>query len=104
MGAQIRGSNTKFPIGSECFLWGLPVIRASSILKESAALANGELSQLLKETVDPTARAAQEVVKGRWSGESPAKISVTAYDVSLRGAVLKLGLLTAEQFDLWVRA
>jgi fumarate hydratase class II len=37
--------------------------------------------------------------------EKAAKISLTAYheDLSLREAALKLGFLTAEQFDLWVR-
>lgn len=37
--------------------------------------------------------------------EKAAKISLTAYheDLSLREAALKLGFLTAEQFDAWVR-
>ncbi len=37
--------------------------------------------------------------------EKAAKISLTAYheDISLREAALKLGFLTAEQFDQWVR-
>jgi len=37
--------------------------------------------------------------------EKAAKISLTAYreDISLREAALKLGYVTAEQFDLWVR-
>jgi fumarate hydratase, class II len=37
--------------------------------------------------------------------EKAAEISLTAYreDISLREAALKLGFLTAEQFDLWVR-
>ncbi len=37
--------------------------------------------------------------------EKAAKISLTAYheDISLREAALKLGFLTAEQFDSWVR-
>jgi len=37
--------------------------------------------------------------------EKAAKISLTAYreDLSLRAAALKLGFLTAEQFDAWVR-
>jgi fumarate hydratase, class II len=37
--------------------------------------------------------------------EKSAKISLTAYreDISLREAALKLGFLTAEQFDEWVR-
>ena len=37
--------------------------------------------------------------------EKAAKISLTAYreDISLREAALKLGFLTAEEFDSWVR-
>jgi fumarate hydratase, class II len=37
--------------------------------------------------------------------ERAAKISLTAYreDLSLREAALKLGFVTAEQFDSWVR-
>jgi fumarate hydratase, class II len=37
--------------------------------------------------------------------EKAAKISLTVYreDISLREAALKLGFLTAEQFDSWVR-
>src|SRR5208283_1232352 len=37
--------------------------------------------------------------------EKAAKISLTAYheDLSLRDAALKLGFLTAEQFEAWVR-
>ena len=37
--------------------------------------------------------------------EKAAKISMTAYreDLSLREAALKLGFVTAEQFDSWVR-
>jgi fumarate hydratase, class II len=37
--------------------------------------------------------------------EKAAEISLTAYreDISLRESALKLGFLTAEQFDLWVR-
>ena len=37
--------------------------------------------------------------------EKAAKISLTAYreDLSLRDAALKLGFVTGEQFDSWVR-
>src|ERR1700756_5774363 len=37
--------------------------------------------------------------------EKAAKISLTAYheDLSLREAAVKLGFLTGEQFDCWVR-
>ncbi len=38
-------------------------------------------------------------------GNFQLKISLTAYreDISLREAALKLGFLTEQQFDLWVR-
>ena len=37
--------------------------------------------------------------------ENASKISLTAYheDITLRDAALKVGLVTPEQFDAWVR-
>ena len=48
-GAQTQRSHMNFPIGVERFRWGRPVIRALGILKRCAALANGQLSQILKD-------------------------------------------------------
>jgi hypothetical protein len=42
--------------------------------EEKCGTGQRELGQLLKERVDLIARAAQEVVDGRWGGESPAKM------------------------------
>src|SRR4029077_15706909 len=61
-GAQTQRSYTNFPIGTERFRWGRPVIRALGILKKCAALTNGELGQLPTEKVDLIVRAAQEVI------------------------------------------
>ena len=41
-GAQTQRSRSNFPIGTERYRWGRPVIRAMGILKKCAALANEE--------------------------------------------------------------
>src|SRR5579864_6560421 len=74
-GAQTQRSHMNFPIGVERFRWGRSVIRALGILKKCAALANGDLGQLLKEKVDLIVRAAQEVIDGRWEEEFPLVVS-----------------------------
>jgi fumarate hydratase class II len=76
-GAQTQRSHINFAIGVERFRWGRPVVRALGILKKSAALANGDLGQLPEEKVDLIARAAQEVIDGRWDGEFPLVVFQT---------------------------
>src|ERR1700719_2611225 len=76
-GAQTQRSHLNFPIGVERFRWGRSVIRALGILKKSAALANGELGQLPKSKVELIARAAQEVIDGRWDDEFPLVVFQT---------------------------
>ena len=76
-GAQTQRSHLNFPIGVQRFRWGRPVIRALGILKKCAALANGELGQLPKEKVHLIARAAQEVIDGRWDDEFPLVVFQT---------------------------
>ena len=76
-GAQTQRSYTNFPIGTERFRWGRPVIRALGILKKCAALANGELGQLPTEKVDLIVRAAQEVIDGLWVSEFPLVVFQT---------------------------
>ena len=51
-GAQTQRSLHFFPIGTDRFAWGRPVIRALGVLKKCAALANGELEQLPREKVE----------------------------------------------------
>src|ERR1700742_4694896 len=76
-GAQTQRSHMNFPIGVERFRWGRPVVRALGILKKCAALANEELGQLSRDKVDLIARAAQEVIDGRWDDEFPLVIFQT---------------------------
>ena len=76
-GAQTQRSLTFFPIGTDRFTWGRPVIRALGVLKKCAALANGELGQLPGEKVGMIVEAAQEVIDGRWDGEFPLVVFQT---------------------------
>jgi fumarate hydratase class II len=76
-GAQTERSRHNFPIGVERFRWGRPVIRAFGILKKRAALANLELNELPYERAEPIARAAQEVMDGRWDDEFPLVVFQT---------------------------
>ena len=70
-GAQTQRSIENFPIGRDRFVWGRPVIRALGLLKKCAALANGELGQLPKETVDLIAEAADDVIAGKLDDQFP---------------------------------
>ena len=76
-GAQTQRSLHFFPIGTDRFAWGRPVIRALGVLKKCAALANGELEQLPRDKVDMIAAAAQEVIDGRHDGEFPLVVFQT---------------------------
>ena len=76
-GAQTERSRGNFPIGSERFRWGRPVIRALGIVKKCAALANGELGELPAAKVEPIVRAAQEVIAGLWDDEFPLVVFQT---------------------------
>ena len=69
--AQTQRSIENFPIGTDRFVWGRPVIRALGLLKKCAALANGELGQLSAEKVDLIVRASDEVIEGRLDDEFP---------------------------------
>ena len=46
-GAQTQRSIENFPIGVDRFRMGRPVVRAFGVLKKCAALANGELENVL---------------------------------------------------------
>ena len=69
--AQTQRSIENFPIGTDRFVWGRPVIRALGLLKKCAALANGEFGQLSDEVVALIVRAADEVIEGRLDDEFP---------------------------------
>jgi len=76
-GAQTERSRQNFPIGAGRFVWGRPVIRAFGLLKKCAALANRELGELSAEKADAIARAAQEVIDGKWDAEFPLVVFQT---------------------------
>ena len=76
-GAQTERSHRNFPIGTDRYRWGRPVIRALGILKKCAALANGELGQLPHEKVDLIVRAAQDVIDGKLDSEFPLVVFQT---------------------------
>jgi len=76
-GAQTQRSIENFPIGRGRFRLGRPVIRAFGIVKKCAALANRELGQLPPDKADLIARAADEVIAGRWDDEFPLVVFQT---------------------------
>ena len=76
-GAQTQRSLVNFEIGVERFRWGRPVVRALGVLKKAAALANLELGELSRDKADLIARAADEVIAGRWDGEFPLVVFQT---------------------------
>jgi len=76
-GAQTERARQNFPIGVERYVWRRPVIRALGILKECAALANGELGQIASEKVDLIVQAAEEVIDGKLDGEFPLPVFQT---------------------------
>ena len=70
-GAQTQRCLLNFPIGTDHFRWGRPVIKAFGIVKKCAALANRELGRLEPESAALIVKAAQEVIDGRWDDEFP---------------------------------
>ncbi len=76
-GAQTQRSIDNFPIGVSRFAFGRPVVRALGLVKQAAARANAELGVLPAASADLIARAAQEVIDGRWDGEFPLVVFQT---------------------------
>ncbi len=76
-GAQTQRSVDNFPIGRGRYRWDRRVIRAFGIVKKCAALANRALGQLPPEKADLIARAADEVIAGRWDDEFPLVVFQT---------------------------
>jgi len=76
-GAQTQRSIDNFPIGVDTFRWGRPVIRAFGVLKQAAAIANGELGELAADKVELIRRAAQEVIDGTLDAEFPLVVFQT---------------------------
>jgi fumarate hydratase class II len=76
-GAQTERSVAHFPIGTERFRWGRPMIRALGILKKAAAQANAELGELPAEVAALIVRAADEVIDGRLDAHFPLVVFQT---------------------------
>ncbi len=80
-GAQTARAVQNFPISG---MRAAPaLIRALGIVKRAAAQANGELRVLSEERADAIARAAQEVVEGRWNAEFVVDVFQAGAGVSL---------------------
>ena len=80
------------------------VAEASSSFRERCAVGIEPNKRRIQEHLDDSLMLVT-ALNPHIGYEKAAKISLTAYrdDISLREAALKLGLLTPEQFDLWVR-
>ncbi|MEJ1157508.1 class II fumarate hydratase [Prosthecomicrobium sp. N25] len=76
-GAQTQRSIGNFPIGTDRFRWGRPVIRALGILKRAAAEANAELGELDRTKADLIIRAADEVIAGGLDAHFPLVVFQT---------------------------
>ncbi len=76
-GAQTQRSVDNFPIGVARFAFGRPVVRAFGLVKQAAARANADLGVLPKEKAELIARAAQEVIDGKWDEEFPLVVFQT---------------------------
>jgi fumarate hydratase class II len=76
-GAQTQRSLVNFPIGTDRFQWGRPMIRAFGILKRAAAEANLELGELTPEVAGPIIRAADEVIAGSLDDHFPLVVFQT---------------------------
>src|ERR1039458_7906369 len=58
------------------------VIRAIGMVKKAAAEANGELGVVSKERAEAIARAAEEVIEGKWDAEFVVDVFQAAAGVS----------------------
>jgi fumarate hydratase class II len=76
-GAQTQRSVDNFPIGVGRFAFGRPVVRAFGLVKQASARANAELGVLPADMAELIARAAQEVVDGKWDDEFPLVVFQT---------------------------
>lgn len=71
-GAQTQRSMGHFAIGQDRMPKEL--IRAFGVLKKAAALANVELGLLKSDVADLIAKAADEVIDGKWNDQFPLRI------------------------------
>ena len=76
-GAQTQRSLENFPIGRGRYRFGRRVVWAFGVVKKAAALANRALGELPADKADLIARAADEVIAGRWDDEFPLVVFQT---------------------------
>src|SRR5690349_20793822 len=76
-GAQTQRSVDNFPIGRGRYRFGRRVVRAFGIVKKASALANRTLGELPADKAELIARAADEIVAGRWDDEFPLVVFQT---------------------------
>ena len=70
-GAQTQRSIGNFPIGRERFVWGRSIIEAFGLVKQAAAVANGDLGTLDRDIASLIVDAAREVVAGELDDHFP---------------------------------
>ena len=96
-GAQTQRALENFPISGQRF--SRRFIQALGIVKEAAALANGELGELDPPVAEAIADMARRVAEGKWDEEFPLDIyqtgsgtstNMNANEVMARGATLAL--------------
>ena len=73
-GAQTQRSINNFKIGGERNRMPIEIIRAFSILKKSAAMANAELGVLAQDKADIIARVCDEIQEGLHDDQFPLVI------------------------------
>ena len=106
-GAQTQRSLEHFAIGRDRFVWGRSMIRAFGLVKQQAALANGELGVLSDDVVALIAAAAGEVASGAldehfplvvWQTGSGTQTNMNANEVIANRAIeLAGGVLGSKQ-------
>ena len=71
-GAQTQRSLENFRIGEKCM--PMPLIHALGLVKQAAAIVNGDLGLLPPEIAAAIAQAAEEVARGMWDLEFPLSV------------------------------
>ena len=97
-GAQTQRALENFPVSGQRF--SRRFIQALGLVKESAALTNGELRRLDQARAGAIAAASREVAEGRWDDEFPLDIYQTGSGTSTNMNANEVIARRAEQL-LW---
>ncbi|MFZ2619735.1 MAG: class II fumarate hydratase [Alphaproteobacteria bacterium] len=71
-GAQTQRSLENFKIGADVFT--PPFIKAYAVLKRACATVNADLGLLERPVADAIAKAADEIMRGKWADQFPLKV------------------------------